>query len=99
MELQIQSIHFDADQKLVDFIEKKLGKLDVFYDRIEGATVYLKLDKDENKENKVVEVKLLIPGQDIFVKQKSKTFEAAVDNILDVLKVQLKKVKEKKISH
>ncbi len=99
MELQIQSIHFDADQKLVDFIEKKLGKLDVFYDRIEGATVYLKLDKDENKENKVVEVKLLIPGQDIFVKQKSKTFEAAVDDILDVLKVQLKKVKEKKISH
>jgi len=99
MELQIQSIHFDADQKLVDFIEKKLEKLDVFYDRIEGATVYLKLDKDENKENKVVEVKLLIPGQDIFVKQKSKTFEAAVDDILDVLKVQLKKVKEKKISH
>jgi putative sigma-54 modulation protein len=95
MEIQIQSIHFDADQKLLDFVEKKLSKLDTFYDRIEGADVYLKLDKNDSKENKVVEVKLLVPGHDVFVKEHAKTFEEAVDISLEVLKKQLKKVKDK----
>ena len=95
MKLQIQSIHFDADVKLTDFIQKKLDKLDTFHDHIIHGEVYLKLEKDSHQENKVVEVKLHIPGHDLFVKEKSRTFEAAVDEAVETLKVQLKKQKEK----
>lgn len=95
MEIQIQSIHFDADKKLLDFVENKLNKLETFYDRIEGINVYLKLEKNDSKENKVVEVKLLVPGHDIFVKEHAKTFEEAIDISLEALKKQLKKIKDK----
>lgn len=97
MKLDVQSIHFDADVKLLDFIQKKADKLDTFYDRIIGGEVFLKLNKDsDSKENKVVEIKINIPGSHLFVKETSTTFEAATDVAIDALKVQLKKHKEKK---
>lgn len=98
MKLQIHSIHFDADKKLLDYIEKKTNKLHTFYDRITDGEVYLKLEKGEAIENKIVEIKLNIPGGNVFVKEKSRTFEAATDVGVDALEKQLKKFKEKHVT-
>ncbi|MBX9851645.1 MAG: ribosome-associated translation inhibitor RaiA [Cytophagaceae bacterium] len=94
MKLQIQSIHFDADKKLLDFIQKKLDKLETFHDRITGGDVYLRLEKEE-VNNKSVQIKIFIPGTSIIVKEQKSTFEEAVDVASETLKRQLKKQKEK----
>lgn len=97
MKLQVHSIHFTADQKLLAFIQQKLSKLDQFYDKIVSGEVFLKLDKgDKNKtHNKLLEIKINVPGAVLFVKETGKSFEEAVDLALDILKNQLKKFKEK----
>ena len=95
MNVKIQSIKFDADQKLIDFINQKLGKLEKFYDAIIGAEVFLKLENTQEMENKVVEVKLLIPGNDLFVERQAKKFEEGIDECIEVLKRQVTKHKEK----
>ncbi len=99
MKLQMHSIHFDADQKLIDFIQKRADKLDTFYDRIIDGEVFLRLEKDETNENKVIEIKLNLPGDQIFAKDRSKSFEAAADNACEALRRQLKKYKEKKVTY
>ncbi len=102
MEINIQSIHFDADAKLLSYIEKKLSKLDTFFDRILGAEVYLKLEKGQSGnlfENKTVEIKIQMPGNQIFAKQTSTSFEASTDTALEALKQQLKKHKERLREH
>lgn len=99
MKLQVQSLHFDADGKLIDFIQKKLDKLETFYDKIIGAEVILRLEKDDGKENKIVEAKLSIPGNDLFAKEKAKSFEAATDEVYEALRRQLHKYKDKITSH
>ena len=95
MKLNIQSIHFDADQKLLEFVNKKATKLETFHDRIIDGEVILRIDKDLHQENKVVEFKLNIPGHHFFAKERSKTFEAAADDVMEALKTQIKKHKEK----
>ena len=62
MKIRVQSIHFTADYKLLDFIQKKADKLDQFFDQIISAEVYLKLENTEDEENKISEIKLVIPG-------------------------------------
>lgn len=99
MKLQIQSIHFDADVKLTDFIQKKLDKLETFYDKILGGEVFLKLEKDDQKENKVVQVKLQIKGYDLIAKEQKASFEEGVDAAYENLKRQLQKTKEKMQAH
>jgi putative sigma-54 modulation protein len=99
MKLQMHSIHFDADKKLLDFIQKKVNKLETFHDRIVNGEVILKIDKDEEKENKVIEIKLFIPGNMLFAKEQSKSFEAAADVVVETMKRQLKKYKEKQVPH
>lgn len=99
MKLQMHSIHFDADQKLVDFIQKKADKLDTFYDRIIDGEVFMRLEKDDERENKLLEIKLNIPGNQLFAKKESKSFEAAADEAVEALRRQLKKHKEKLIAH
>lgn len=99
MKLQMHSIHFDADQKLVDFIQKKADKLDTFYDRIIDGEVFMRLEKDDDRENKLLEIKLNIPGGQLFAKEKSKSFEAAADEAIESLRRQLKKHKEKLFAH
>jgi len=94
MKLQMHSIHFDADVKLLDFIQKKTEKLDTFYDRIIDGEVFMRLEKND-VENKVVEIKLNIPGSQLFAKEQAKSFEAATDLAVEALKSQLKKFKEK----
>jgi putative sigma-54 modulation protein len=99
MKLQMHSIRFDANQRLIDFIQKKADRLDKFFDRIIDGEVFMRLDKDNNMENKIVEIKLNIPGNQLFAKEKAKTFEAAVDLSLEALKKQIIKHKEKIVSH
>ena len=99
MKLQMHSIHFDADHKLVDFIQKRTEKLETFYDRIIDGEVFLRLDNSDNKENKVIEIKLNIPGNQLFAKEQSKSFEAATDVAVEALRRQLRKVKDKQVQH
>ena len=99
MKLQMHSLHFTADQKLLDFIQKKADKLETFFDRILDGEVFLKLDKgDHSKENKMVEIKLNIPGNTLFAKERAASFEAAADSAIEALRRQLKKHKEKNLT-
>jgi putative sigma-54 modulation protein len=95
MNIKINAVRFSADQKLETFVENKIKKLAQFYDDIIGAEVFLKLENTQNTENKISEIKIELPGNDLFVKKQSKTFEEATDNAIDALKIQLKKHKEK----
>lgn len=95
MKIQIQSIHFDADKKLISFIEEKVEKLTTFHDAIITAEVILKLDKSSDAENKIAEIKLNTKGHEMFAKKQCKTFEEAIDSSVDALKTQIKKHKEK----
>jgi putative sigma-54 modulation protein len=96
MEVKINSVHFTADQRLVDFVTKKVNKLDTFFDGIISAEVTLKVAKPEVANNKVSELKLSIPGQDyLFAKKQADSFEEATDSSIDAIKKQLVKYKEK----
>ena len=96
MNIKMHSIRFDADQKLVEFVNTKVKKLPNVYDDILGAEVFLRLDKDtSDRENKLVEIKLDVKGQTVFAKKQCKTFEEATDLSVDALKRQLVKRKEK----
>ena len=99
MKLQMHSIHFDADVKLLDFIQKKVDKLETFYDRIIDGEVFLRVEKDDNNENKVVEIKLNGPKNQFFSKERAKSFEAGTDAAVEALRRQLKKHKEKIMAH
>ena len=92
MKLQVHSIHFDADRKLINFIQKKLDKLDTFYDRLVDGEVFLRLN-NEGIENKTVEIKLRVPGSMLFAIEKARSFEAAAGLAADALRMQLKKFK------
>lgn len=94
MKLQVHSIHFDADRKLVDYIQKKVNKLDTFYDRLVDGEVFLRLN-NEWPENKTVEIKLNVPGGQLFATEKAISFEAATDLATDALRIQLKRYKTK----
>ena len=76
-----------------------MDKLETFYDRIVDGEVILKVEKEDKRENKFVELKLNIPGKQLFAKEHSKSFEAAVDSGVEALRRQLKKSKEKMLAH
>ena len=95
MNIQIHSLRFDADKKLVDFVHQKVEKLTLFSDDIVNAEVTLRLDKDQEKENKISEIRLELAGGPLFAKKQSKTFEEATDDTIDALKKQITKHKEK----
>ena len=97
MNVNIQTVHFDADTKLVSYIEKKVSKLSQYHDRITKVDVYLKLDNIvHNIKDKVAEIKVHIPRHEFFVKQSSKSFEESFDSALDSVITKKKKKKEKK---
>lgn len=95
MDIRIQSVHFHADVKLLDYVQEKMDRLVHYYDQIIAGEVILKLDKSSDLHNKVIHVKLHIPGNDIFVEEKGRSFEEATDIAADVLARQIKKRKEK----
>jgi putative sigma-54 modulation protein len=94
MKLQVHSIHFNADSKLVDFIQKKVDKLETFYDRVVDGEVFLRIN-NEGIDNKTVEIKVKVPGSQLFAKEQARSFEAATDLATEALRNQLKKHKEK----
>jgi ribosome hibernation promoting factor len=96
MKITVQSIRFDADKKLLDFIQKKADKLDHYYDRIVSGEVYLKLENVEDVGNKVTEIKLTLPGVQLFAKEQCKTFEEATDLAVECLRKQIEKHKQKR---
>jgi putative sigma-54 modulation protein len=95
MNIQIHSVRFDADKKLIDFVHQKLEKLTQFDEDIVNAEVFLRLDKDQDRENKISEIQLKLPGGPLFAKKQSKTFEEAIDEAIDALKKQITKHKQK----
>lgn len=98
MRVQTHAVHFTADQTLLDFIQKKLDKLDTFHDHIVNAEVFLKLEGPETAKvkDKIVEVRLTIPGKELFVTERNKSFEAAIERLMDVMKDKLVRLKEKR---
>lgn len=96
MTVNIQTVHFDADAKLIEYVKQRVQKLFSFHDRIMKVDVYLKLDNVvHNIKDKVAEIKVHVPRQQLFVKQSSKSFEQSFDEALDALISQLKRKKEK----
>ena len=99
MKLQIHSIRFDADDKLIDLIKKKLIKLETFYDRIIDGEVFLRIENDESRINKIIEIMLNIPGDQLFAKERARSFEIGADEATEALRRQIKKFKEKQMIH
>ena len=95
MKMKVQSIHFDADVKLLTFIEEKIDKLTNFYENIIDSEIYLRLDKAEEKDNKITEIKINTPGKTLFAREKCRTFEEATDNAIESLRRQITRHKEK----
>jgi putative sigma-54 modulation protein len=96
MNVNIQTVHFDADSKLVSYVQRRLSKLSQFHDRITKVDVYLKLDNVvHNIKDKIAEIKVMIPRHEFFVKQSSKSFEESFDTALDSLITQIKRKKDK----
>jgi len=95
MIVRIQSVNFNADAGLIEFVENKLKSLERYYDKIVDSEVFLKVQQTSDKENKIVDIKLNIPGSDFVVKKQCKTFEEGVMLAIDSLKRQLAKKKEK----
>ena len=95
MNIRINAVRFDADTKLEQFVEKKVNKLAQYFDDIINAEIYLRLENTTALENKVVEIRLDVPGGDLFARKQSKTFEESTDNAIDALKQQILKHKEK----
>lgn len=98
MKLQMHSIHFDADQKLLAFIQKKVDKLETFYDQMVDGEVFLKVNNSAI-DNKTVEIKLNMPGNQLFAKEQAKSFEEATDMATEALRRQIRKYKLKTSAH
>ena len=99
MNVNIQTVHFDADSKLLSHVEKKLSKLNQFHDRITNVDVYLKLDNIvHNIKDKVAEIKVMVPRHEFFVKHSSKSFEESFDDAMEAVINQIKKKKERQVA-
>ena len=95
MKVFTQSVNFNADIELIELVETKVLSLTKFHDKIVDAEVFLKVQKTSDKENKITEIKINIPGSELIVKRETKTFEEGVNAAVDNLKRQLKRSKEK----
>ncbi|MCZ2355834.1 MAG: ribosome-associated translation inhibitor RaiA [Bacteroidia bacterium] len=95
MKTTIQSIRFDADAKLLSYIEQKVSKLNTFFDSVVDVSVFLRIEKDNENGNKAVEIKLNVPNSTLLAKEQKRSFEEATDACIDKLKLQLQKYKEK----
>ena len=95
MKVNVQAPNFTVKESLIQFLEKRLQKLEQFYDKIVCADVFLKVQKTSEKQNKITEIILSVPGSDLICKKESKTFEAAIDECIQSLERQLKKRKQK----
>ena len=95
MDIKVHSIHFDADVKLISFIQGKVSKLGMHFDNIVTSEVFLRLDKSKDMDNKVTEIRLAVPGKELFAKKQCKSFEEATDLAVEALRRQVTRHKEK----
>jgi len=95
MDLNVHAVHFDADNDLMDFVNTKVTKLELFFDNIIAGEVFLRLDKSSNSDNKIAEIKISIPGKELFAKKQCKSFEEAADSACEALRRQVRKHKTK----
>ena len=95
MKVFTQSVNFNADKELINYVDEKVLTLVKFHDKIVDAEVFLKVLNISDKENKLVEIKINIPGSELIIKREAKSFEEAVNSAVDNLKRQLKRSKEK----
>ncbi len=95
MKVNTQSVNFNADQKLIDFIQQRMDKLDQYYDRVIKSDVFLKLENTSGKQSKIFEAIISVPGDSFIVKKVCKTFEEGADSAANSLGRQLRKRKEK----
>ncbi|MEN8137352.1 MAG: HPF/RaiA family ribosome-associated protein [Bacteroidota bacterium] len=99
MKVKVQAVDFKVDQKLIDFVQRKMDKLDQFYEKIIDGVVYLKLGSKSEPENKIAEIGVKVPGDEFIVKKQSKSFEESVDACADSLRRMLRKKNEKVKAH
>lgn len=99
MDINIQFMHCNPNEKVEQYAVKKIEKLSTFYDEILKAQVRLKIGNQPEHENKIVEIRLEIPGNDIFAEEHCHSFECAIDLAVDTLKIVLKKTRDKQRSH
>ncbi len=95
MEVEVRSVHFTADVKLINFINDKLKKLEQFHYNIINSEVFLRLDNNNELTNKITEIRMNIPGTELFAKKQCKSFEEATDEAVEALRRQLRKRKGK----
>jgi putative sigma-54 modulation protein len=95
MKVKINSVHFKADKKLEEFVNDKVGKLENYFEGVISTEVTLRLDKNLESGNKVAEIRMNIPGNDLFAKKQAGSFEQATDTAIEALKKQITKHKEK----
>jgi putative sigma-54 modulation protein len=99
MKVDVHAVNFNVDKKLVDFVQERMSKLEKYYDKVVSSDVYLKVEKTSDKENKIVEMKIIVPGDDFLVKKQCKTFEEAVELSAESIERLLVKRKEKIKTH
>ena len=99
MKVNTQSVNFNADEKLINFIQQRMDKLDMFYDKVIKSDVFLKVENTSDKQNKIFEARVSVPGDSFVVKKQCKSFEEGADMAVASLERQLKKRKEKLRAH
>ena len=99
MKVNVHAVNFNVDRKLVDHIEERMNKLEKYYDKIVSSDVFLKVEQTSEKENKIVEVKMIVPGDEFIVKKQCKSFEEGIELASEALERLLLKRKEKLRAH
>ena len=99
MKVNVHAVNFTVDKKLVDFVQERMDKLVKYYDKVVSSDVFLKVEKTSDKENKIVEMKIHVPGDEFMVKKQCKTFEEAVELSAESIERLLVKRKEKIKTH
>ncbi|HEU4788290.1 MAG TPA: ribosome-associated translation inhibitor RaiA [Flavobacterium sp.] len=99
MKVNVHAVNFTVDKKLVDFVQERMDKLEKYYDRVVSSDIFMKVEKTSEKENKIVEIKINVPGDDFLVKKQCKSFEEAVEQSAESLERLLVKRKEKLRTH
>jgi putative sigma-54 modulation protein len=99
MKVNVHAVNFTVDKKLVDFVQERMDKLEKYYDRVVSSDIFMKVEKTSEKENKIVEIKINVPGDDFLVKKQCKSFEEAVEQAAESLERLLVKRKEKLRTH
>ena len=99
MNVNVHAVNFTVDGKLLDFVQERMDKLEKYYDKVVTSDVFLKVENTSDKENKIVEIKISVPGDDFMVKKQCKTFEEAVEQSAESLERLLQKRKEKTRTH